>query len=158
MSFTHYPFSSERAGWEKRQHIQKTLVVILQIHNSGTLAKITLNRISSWEDGWTSKRVNGNRRRWYAIKTSSWYQTVDVEVTCVSPTRTPTTMCWQSGVLEWAPLWYTEFWYFTTWTDHFSQVDPNPIKKYIFSGDILNFYIRLRFCCQQILFRTMDYL
>lgn len=97
MSFTHYPFSSEWSGWERRQHIQKPLVVILLIQNSGTLAKITLNRISSWEAGWTSKRVNGNRRQWYAIKASSWNQTENVAVTCFLPTQTPTALAFEKG-------------------------------------------------------------
>lgn len=97
MSFTHYPFSSEWSGWVRSQPIQMSLVVILEIQNSGTLAKITLNRISSWEDGWTSKRVNGNRRRWYAIKASSWSQTEDIRVTWFSPTLTPTVLAFDKG-------------------------------------------------------------
>lgn len=94
MPFTHYPFNSEWSGWERRQHIQNPLVVILRMQNSGTLVKITLNRISSWEDRCTSKRVNGNRRRWYAIKASSWNQTDDGAVTCFWPTRTPTALAY----------------------------------------------------------------
>lgn len=92
-------------------------MVIQQIHNSGTLAKITLSRISSRE-GELVKRVNGNRRRGYAVKACSWDQTLDVAVVCLLPTRSTdalafdkgatTAPCRQSEVPEWVPLSCTD--------------------------------------------------